>query len=76
MRKTLTNDFCGLHKKSMDWFLHDNGLRHERIKCKYSEARSQFSKNSCSEKYRKMHRKTLSQVFLLNFTKTFEISFS
>ena len=28
------NQSIDLHSKSMDWFLYDKDLRHERIKCK------------------------------------------
>ena len=36
-RKPLSyrNQSIDLRSKSMDWFLYDNGLRHERVKTKY-----------------------------------------
>ena len=30
--KTAINSFISLLRKSMDWFLYDNRLRHERVK--------------------------------------------
>ena len=33
------NQFINLLRKSMDWFLYDNGLRHERVKLSRSHIR-------------------------------------
>ena len=44
MTEAVRNQFIDWQSKSMDWFLHDNGLRHERVKNGFMRIFAEFTK--------------------------------